>query len=167
MAGESGFILNIIPSRDVIQTYAQRRREIEGKVSYINGEYSTLHWQPLIYRYNHLAFDEMCALYQTADVALITPLRDGMNLVSKEYIASCLDKGVLVLSELTGAASELNEAILVNPTDSAEVAEAINDALCMPLVEQRSRLSYMQRRLSTYNVVKWINDFAGIKCHQR
>ncbi len=156
------FILNIIPSRDVIQAYAQRRREIEEKVSYINGEYSTLHWQPLIYRYNHLAFDEMCALYQTADVALITPLRDGMNLVSKEYIASCLDKGVLVLSELTGAASELNEAILVNPTDSAEVAEAINEALCMPLVEQRSRLSYMQRRLSTYNVVKWINDFLQV-----
>jgi trehalose 6-phosphate synthase/phosphatase len=156
------FILNVVPSRDVIQTYAQRRREIEEKVSAINGRHSTLHWQPVIYRYNHLAFDEMCALYQTADVALITPLRDGMNLVAKEYIASCLDKGVLILSELTGAASELNEAIQVNPSDSGEVADAISIALNMPLVEQRSRLSYMQRRLAEYDVVKWINDFLDV-----
>ncbi len=156
------FILNVVPSRDVIQTYAQRRREIEEKVSAINGRHSTLHWQPVIYRYNHLAFEEMCALYQTADVALITPLRDGMNLVAKEYIASCLDKGVLILSELTGAASELNEAIQVNPSDSGEVADAIFIALNMPLVEQRSRLSYMQRRLAEYDVVKWINDFLDV-----
>jgi trehalose 6-phosphate synthase/phosphatase len=155
------FILNIIPSREFIQAYAERRKEIEERVSAINGKYSTLHWQPLIYRYNHLAFDELCALYQTADVALITPLRDGMNLVAKEYIASCIDKGVLILSELTGAASELNEALLVNPTDSAEVADAIATALDMPLQEQRSRLSYMQKRLAEYNVQKWICDFLG------
>ena len=80
----------------------------------------------MLYRYNHLDFEELCALYQCADAALITPLRDGMNLVAKEYIASCLDKGVLILSELTGAASELNEAVLVNPTDTTEVADAIN-----------------------------------------
>jgi trehalose 6-phosphate synthase/phosphatase len=109
-----------------------------------------------------LEFDELCALYQSADVALITPLRDGMNLVAKEYVASCIDKGVLILSELTGAASELNEAILVNPTDSTEVAEAINAALTMPLIDQRSRLSFMQRRLAEYNVVKWINDFLQV-----
>ncbi len=156
------FIFNIIPSRDAIATYAKRRASIEERVSAINGKYSTLHWQPLIYRYNHLDFDELCALYQTADVALITPLRDGMNLVAKEYIASCLDKGVLVLSELTGAASELNEAILVNPTDSTEVAAAINTALNMPPLEQRSRLSYMQRRLAGYDVEKWMTDFLSV-----
>jgi trehalose 6-phosphate synthase/phosphatase len=91
----------------LIQTYSDRKKAIEEKVSTINGKFSTLHWQPLLYRYNHLDFDELCALYQTADVALITPLRDGMNLVAKEYIASTIDKGVLVLSELTGAAAEL------------------------------------------------------------
>jgi trehalose 6-phosphate synthase/phosphatase len=155
------FILNIVPSREYIPAYAERRKEIEERVSAINGKYSTLHWQPLIYRYNHLAFDELCALYQTTDVALITPLRDGMNLVAKEYIASCIDKGVLILSELTGAASELNEAILVNPTDSDEVADAIVTALDMPLQEQRGRLSYMQKRLAEYNVEKWISDFLG------
>jgi trehalose 6-phosphate synthase/phosphatase len=156
------FILNIIPSRDLITAYIDRRREIEERVSAINGKFSSLQWQPVIYRYNHLDFSELCALYQSADVALITPLRDGMNLVAKEYVASCIDKGVLILSELTGAASELNEAILVNPTDSSEVAEAIQSALTMPLVEQRSRLSYMQRRLGEYNVIKWINDFLEV-----
>jgi trehalose 6-phosphate synthase/phosphatase len=85
-----------------------------------------------------------------------------MNLVAKEYVASCLDKGVLILSELTGAASELNEAIIVNPTDTEEVADAIAEALVMPLIEQRSRLSYMQRRLSQYDVVKWTSDFLDV-----
>jgi trehalose 6-phosphate synthase/phosphatase len=153
------FVLNVIPSRDSIPTYYERKRMIEEKVSTINGHFSTLHWQPLLYRYNHLGFEELCALYQAADVALITPLRDGMNLVAKEYIASCIDKGVLILSELTGAASELNEAVLVNPADTEEVADAINKALTMPLIEQRSRLSYMQRRLAEYDVIRWLNDF--------
>ncbi|MGZ5189563.1 MAG: bifunctional alpha,alpha-trehalose-phosphate synthase (UDP-forming)/trehalose-phosphatase [Flavisolibacter sp.] len=153
------FILNVIPSRDGISKYNQMKRMIEEQVSTINGKYSTLHWQPIIYRYNHLSFEELCALYQAADVALITPLRDGMNLVAKEYIASCIDKGVLILSELTGAASELNEAILVNPTDTDEVSNAIHEALSMPLIEQRSRLSYLQRRTAEYDVQKWINDF--------
>lgn len=153
------FILNIVPSRDTIPSYNEMKKAIEVQVSTINGRFSTLHWQPIIYRYNHLDFEELCALYQAADVALITPLRDGMNLVSKEYIASCIDKGVLILSELTGAASELNEAVLVNPTDTDEVAGAIYYALTMPLVEQRSRLSYMQHRIAEYDVQKWINDF--------
>ncbi|MGZ8544564.1 MAG: bifunctional alpha,alpha-trehalose-phosphate synthase (UDP-forming)/trehalose-phosphatase, partial [Flavisolibacter sp.] len=153
------FILNVIPSREDIPTYHERKRLVEQKISRINGHFSTLHWQPVIYRYNHLSFVELCALYQSADIALITPLRDGMNLVAKEYVASCIDKGVLILSELTGAASELNEAVLVNPTDIEEVADAIYMAWTMPLVEQRSRLSYMQRRLAEYNVYKWVNDF--------
>ena len=153
------FILNIIPSRDTISSYNEMKKSIEVQISTINGRFSTLHWQPIIYRYNHLDFEEMCALYQAADVALITPLRDGMNLVAKEYIASCIDKGVLILSELTGAASELNEAVFVNPTDTDEVANAIYRALTMPLIEQRSRLSYMQRRIAEYDVQKWINDF--------
>ena len=153
------FILNIVPSRDTIYSYNEMKKSIELQVSTINGRFSTLQWQPIIYRYNHLEFEELCALYQAADVALITPLRDGMNLVAKEFIASCIDKGVLILSELTGAASELNEAVLVNPTDTDEVANAIYSALMMPLIEQRSRLSYMQRRIAEYDVQKWINDF--------
>jgi len=153
------FILNIIPSRDVIPTYIERKRKIEEKISTINGKFSSLDWQPLIYRYNHMSFEELCALYQVSDAGLLTPLRDGMNLVAKEYIAGCKDKGVLILSELTGAASELSESILVNPTDCEEVADALATALTMPLSEQRSRLAIMQKRISDYDVVRWLNDF--------
>jgi len=154
------FIQNVVPSRDTIDTYYEMKRRIEEKVSTINGLYSTLSWQPVLYRYNHMDFEELSALYQAADVALITPLRDGMNLVAKEYVASCsAQRGVLILSELAGAASELNEAVLVNPTDVNEVAEAINSALTMPVSEQRYRMTLMQRRLMDYNVNKWVSDF--------
>jgi trehalose 6-phosphate synthase/phosphatase len=154
------FILNIVPSRDTIPAYNDRKKLIEEKIGTVNGKYSTISWQPILYRYNHLPFNELVALYQAADVALITPLRDGMNLVAKEYVASCATgRGVLILSELAGAASELNEAILVNPTDTADVASSITRALAMPLYEQRSRITLMQRRLQEYDVVKWVNDF--------
>ncbi|HZE85544.1 MAG TPA: bifunctional alpha,alpha-trehalose-phosphate synthase (UDP-forming)/trehalose-phosphatase, partial [Puia sp.] len=154
------FILNIVPSRSEIPAYTERKKLIEEKIGTINGRFSSISWQPVIYRYNHLPFDEMVALYQAADVALITPLRDGMNLVAKEYVASCAaGRGVLILSELAGAASELSEAILVNPTDVADVASSITRALAMPLYEQRNRMTLMQRRLQDYDVVKWVNDF--------
>ena len=154
------FVLNIVPSRDAIPTYYKRKRDIEEKISTINGRFSTFHWQPLNYRYNHLTFYELSAFYKAADVALITPLRDGMNLVAKEFVASRTEMtGVLILSELTGAASELNEALLVNPTDSEEVAKAINAALTMPVSEQIERMSMMQDRLKRYDVVRWVNDF--------
>ena len=153
------FILNIVPSRDNIQAYNERKKIIEEMVSTINGRYSSIQWQPIIYRYNHLPFKELCALYVTANIALITPLRDGMNLVAKEFVASCKDGGVLILSELTGAAAELNEASLVNPTDAEEMADAIASALNMPLEEQKRRMNTMQKRLADYDVVEWVNDF--------
>jgi trehalose 6-phosphate synthase/phosphatase len=153
------FILNLVPSRDTIPAYNDRKKMIEEKIGTINGRFSTISWQPLIYRYNHLPFKDLVALYQAADAALITPLRDGMNLVAKEYVASSLGRGVLILSELAGAAAELNEAILVNPTDVADVASSITRALAMPLYEQRNRITLMQRRLQEYDVFKWVNDF--------
>jgi trehalose 6-phosphate synthase/phosphatase len=153
------FVLNIVPSRDTIKAYDDRKKEIEEKIGTINGKYSTISWQPIIYRYNHLGFNELIGLYHAADAALVTPIRDGMNLVAKEYIASCADRGVLILSELAGAASELNEALLVNPTDMVDVASAINKALIMPLPEQQKRIVAMQKRLQDYDVVKWVSDF--------
>jgi trehalose 6-phosphate synthase/phosphatase len=154
------FILNIVPSRDDIQAYTERKQQIEQKIGTINGKVSTITWQPIIYRYTHLPFSELAALYKAADVALITPLRDGMNLVAKEYVASCsARKGVLILSELAGAANELNEALLVNPTDIVEVTNAINKALTMPQEEQQHRMALMQQRLSDYDVIKWVSDF--------
>lgn len=154
------FALNIVPSRDAIPAYYNRKKDIEEKISTINGKFSTFHWHPINYRYNHLSFNELSAFYKAADVALITPLRDGMNLVAKEFVASRSERtGVLILSELTGAASELNEALLVNPTDIDEVAKEINRALRMPLSEQVERMSMMQERLRQYDVVRWVTDF--------
>lgn len=154
------FILNVVPSRDEIQAYTERKSSIEEKISTINGIFSSISWQPVMYRYTHLPFNELAALYQAADVALITPLRDGMNLVAKEYVASsATQKGVLILSELAGAASELNEAILVNPTDIIDVSNSIYKALTMPLAEQKQRMSLMQKRLADYDVIKWVTDF--------
>jgi trehalose 6-phosphate synthase/phosphatase len=154
------YIQNVIPSRDEIPAYIQRKKMLEELIGKVNGKHSTIQWQPIVYRYNHLEFDQLNALYKVADTALITPLRDGMNLVAKEYVASRNDtQGVLILSELTGAASELSESILVNPLDREELSKAINQALTMPLEEQQERMMMMQKRLKEYDVVKWMTDF--------
>jgi trehalose 6-phosphate synthase/phosphatase len=154
------FILVVVPSRQIVSKYNERLKLIEEQVGSINGKFSTLSWQPILYRYNKLDFFELSALYNTAHIALITPLRDGMNLVAKEYVASKTTMaGVLILSELAGAANELGEALLVNPTDREEVAEAIASALMMPLADQQQSMALMQQRLKSYDVVNWVGDF--------
>jgi hypothetical protein len=105
-------ILNVIPSRDKLLKYKERKTMIEQRLSSINGKFSSYTWQPVVYFYQHLEFNNLAALYQTADVALITPIRDGMNLIAKEFVASrTTQQGVLILSELAGAAEELSEAV--------------------------------------------------------
>ncbi|HTE31101.1 MAG TPA: bifunctional alpha,alpha-trehalose-phosphate synthase (UDP-forming)/trehalose-phosphatase, partial [Chryseolinea sp.] len=153
------FVLVVVPSRQIISKYNERRKLIEEQVGSLNGKYSSLSWQPVIYRYSSIDFNDLCALYQVSHVGLITPLRDGMNLVAKEYVASSIDHGVLILSELAGAATEMGEAILVNPLDANEQAVAIDQALAMPLAEQRYRLTVMKKRLKEYDVTIWVNDF--------
>ncbi len=153
-------ILVVVPSRQIISKYNERRKLIEEQVGRINGKYSTLQWQPVIYRYSHLSFQELSALYQAAEVGLITPLRDGMNLVAKEYVASRTEQnGVLILSELAGSASEMGEAILINPMDKEEMANAIVTALEMTPGEQRQNMVLLQRRLKNYTVIDWVQDF--------
>lgn len=153
------FVLVVVPSRQIILKYTERKRMIEEEIGRINGRYSTLSWQPVLYRYNQLSFHELVAMYHVADIGLITPLRDGMNLVAKEYIASRKDQGVLILSELAGAASELSEALLVNPMDPDDVSQAILQAVNMPDEVQREKLELQQSRLKEYSVNHWINDF--------
>lgn len=153
------FILVVVPSRQIISKYNERRKLIEEEVGRLNGKYSTLSWQPIIYRYSQVDFDELCALYQSGDVALITPLRDGMNLVAKEYVACAVQRGVLILSELAGAANELGEALQINPLDANEMASAIQQALTMPIEDQLQKLALMQKRLLNYDVVSWVHDF--------
>ena len=154
------FNMVVVPSRDNIESYREIKMEIEATVGRINGKYSNLSWLPIIFQYKSLNFNEMIALYNVSDVGLITPLRDGMNLVAKEYIACQTEKkGMLVLSEMAGAAVELNEAILINPTDIEETADAIESALIMPDEERAHRVDKMQNRLKRYNVFTWTGDF--------
>lgn len=154
------FVMVVVPSRQIISKYNERRKLIEEQVGRINGKHSTLQWQPVLYRYSHLSFAELCALYQASDTGLITPLRDGMNLVAKEYVASRTDQtGVLILSELAGAASEMGEAILVNPVDKEEVAQAIFTSLNLSTADQKLNMMQLQKRLLDYDVLHWVNDF--------
>lgn len=157
--GKVIFNMVIVPSRDTIARYIEMKKEIEATVGRINGQYSTLDWRPIIYQYKSLNFNELVSLYNTSDIALITPLRDGMNLVSKEFVASQNDNpGVLILSEMAGAAAELGEAILVNPTDAQEVAGAIYQAIKMPVKEKEEKIRRMQARISEYDVFAWARD---------
>jgi trehalose 6-phosphate synthase/phosphatase len=154
------FIMNIVPSRDTIPKYAERKQMIDLLISGINSRIGNLHWQPVIYRYQSMDFDEMVALYTVCDLALITPLRDGMNLVSKEFVASRKDKrGVLIISEMAGAAKELASSLIINPNDVQEMAEKIKEGLEMNGEEQAERLASMQKRLSSYDVKAWAEDF--------
>lgn len=133
---------------------------IDEYIGNLNSRLGSIEWQPILYQYAHLSFNELVALYTACDLALITPLRDGMNLVSKEFVASRKDKqGVLVLSEIAGAAEELSDALLINPNDTAEIAEMIKYGLDMSADEQRGRIERMQDKIKAYDVTKWADDF--------
>jgi trehalose 6-phosphate synthase/phosphatase len=154
------FNMVVIPSRENIPRYKDMKNEIEANVGRINGKFSNLSWRPIIYQYKSLPFHELVALYSLSDVGLITPLRDGMNLVAKEYVASQKEKkGMLILSEMAGASAELTEALIINPTDVEEMAESINKALEMPASEKQLKLEKMQQRIKEYNVFTWADDF--------
>jgi len=150
----------VVPSRTGVTSYQKIKRRLDELVGSINGNFGKVNWTPIIYQYTSLPHKELIAQYRMSDVSLITPLRDGMNLVAKEYIASLNDyKGVLILSEFTGAAKELSETIIINPNNVNEIADAIAEALTIPAEEQIRRNKLMQKRLRRYNVTKWANDY--------
>ena len=150
----------VVPSRDTVPQYAHLRDEIDKKVGNINAIYRKMEWTPIHYYYRSFPVEMLSALYSTADVCLVTPLRDGMNLVSKEYVASRLnDDGVLILSEMAGASKELIDALIVNPNNAGEVCEAIIYALNMPLEEQRERMHEMRQLIAKFNVNHWVKIF--------
>ena len=158
--GKVVFIISVAPSRMGIETYQTMRQELEQAVGRIVGTYGNLNWTPLIYQYRNLGFEEIVAMYRACDVALITPLRDGMNLVAKEFIASRPDRtGVLILSEMAGAAKEMGEALIINPFHAEDFAQALVQALTMPVEEQVRRNQLLQDRLRRYNVNRWADDF--------
>ena len=159
---QATYLLNIVPSRHTISRYSDLKVRIESAVSRINGRFGSMDWQPVVYQYRSLDHKHLVALYSAADIALITPLRDGMNLVAKEFVAARRDKrGVLILSETAGAAFELGGALIVNPTDVNAIADAIAEAMAMPAEEQTDRMRGMQLRLQRYDVHKWADDMLG------
>jgi trehalose 6-phosphate synthase/phosphatase len=158
--GKVALLMVVVPSRIGVVQYDLMKRQIEELVGKINGRFGRVGWTPVVYHYRHVPFTSLVALYAVSDVCLVTPLRDGMNLVAKEYVATRGDgAGVLILSEMAGAAKELPEAIIVNPNNRIEIATALKDALEMPLHEQQKRHQLMQRRLRRYNVSRWASDF--------
>mgnify|MGYP006425932191 FL=1 len=149
-----------VPSRSDVPEYAKLKKETDELVGRTNGKYATVNWTPIWYYYRAMSFDDLIDLYMTSDIAMITPVRDGMNLVAKEFIASRVSgDGVLILSEMAGASKELFEAILINPFDKNAMADALLKAITMPVEEQKQRNIGMQKRLSRYTVDYWAKDF--------
>lgn len=162
LVGKVAYLMVIVPSRDAITKYRELKENIEATVGRINGRLGDVDWQPVVYQYRSVDHKKLCALYQAAEVALITPLRDGMNLIAKEYVAARKDRrGVLILSETAGSANELGGALIINPTDRDAIAGALLYALDMPVEEQSQRMTEMQQRLNRYDVVRWAEDHLG------
>jgi len=148
------------PSREKVGAYQQLRDDVEILVGRINGDFATVGRAPVHYLHQSFPMDEMAALYLAADVMLVTALRDGMNLVAKEYVAARSDeRGALVLSEFTGAADELTAALLVNPHDIDGMKDAIVAAATMEPREARKRMRRLRRRVLTHDVAAWSSSF--------
>jgi trehalose 6-phosphate synthase/phosphatase len=158
--GKVCFVMIVVPSRENVGFYEKLKHEIDEKVGRINSKYRTIEWTPILYFYKSFSLQSLSVFYRLADIALITPLRDGMNLVAKEYIASRIDQtGVLIISEMAGAAKELSEAIQVNPNDTNQTVNALNLALNMSKQEQKRRNHELQVILRRYDIHQWVKMF--------
>lgn len=154
------FVQLAVPTREKVEAYASLRRGVNELVGRINARHGTATASPVQLLYRSVTMTELVALYRAADVMLVTPLRDGMNLVAKEYVASRVDEhGALVLSEFAGAASELDGAVVVNPYDVPGIASAVGRALAMPATEQRERMTLLRRRVRTNDAQGWAERF--------
>lgn len=147
-------VLVLVPSRTDVSSYQSMKRAIDEKVGSINGSFGTLDWTPILYQYKGFPFEELVPLYWNTHVMLVTPFRDGMNLVAKEFLVSQTN-GMLVLSEMAGASAELPEAILVNPNDLSGMADSIKEAIEMDEKEIQFRNQVMIKRLSENTVNDW------------
>jgi trehalose 6-phosphate synthase/phosphatase len=154
------FVLIVPPASEQSQKFRDKKDKIDETISNINSRIGNINWQPVVHYYQSLSFNNALALYTCCDLALVTPLRDGMNLVAKEFVASRRDKkGVLILSELAGAARELTGALITNPNDVEEVSERIKEGLEMTASEQETRITAMRSRICEYDVSMWASDF--------
>lgn len=158
--GKVNLVCVAVPSRTRVEEYRLLKEEVDRLVGSINGRWSSMDWVPVRYLYRSLGFDQLVGMYAASDVCCVTPLRDGMNLIAKEYCAACNDDdGVLMLSEMAGAARELREAVIVNPNDPEAMVEALHASLEMPEDERRLRMRAMRDRVGRYTVQRWVQDF--------
>ncbi|MGE5139585.1 MAG: alpha,alpha-trehalose-phosphate synthase (UDP-forming) [Rudaea sp.] len=158
--GKVTLIQAVTPSRSEVEAYRQQKREIDEVVGRVNGRFSDGFWIPIRYLYRAISPAELISYYRAADIALVTPLRDGLNLVAKEYVASRVNSdGVLILSEFAGVARQLPEALLVNPYSVEEMAGALVQALLMPVEEQRRQMQPMQARIAEQDISWWAKEF--------
>jgi trehalose 6-phosphate synthase/phosphatase len=157
------FIQVAVPSREQVMAYQNLRRQVEELVGEINGVYGTTTWTPVQYVHRNLPFPQICALLRRADVALVTPLRDGMNLVAKEY-AACQENqpGALIIGEFAGASAELGEAFFVNPYDTEGMAERIYEVLTLPDDVLAERMTTLHKRVCTHTVDRWADKFLNM-----
>ena len=158
--GKVSMVMIVVPSRDNIKHYNTLKEELDKRVGSINSKYGTISWTPVQYYYRSISFNRLIAWYKVAPIALITPFRDGMNLVAKEYIATKDDgKGVLILSEMAGAAKEMVSALQVNPNNLHHIADSIYKALEMNEDEQVEHMRAMQKVVKRNNVNRWASIF--------
>jgi len=166
MIGRFNFIQIAVPSREQVGDYQELRTEIEQLIGRVNGEFSFPGWVPVHYHYRNLPHDELVAYYAAADIGLVTPLRDGMNLVAKEYCACSTDgDGVLILSEFAGAAAQLqSDAYLVNPYDTEGVARALHRTLHWDKGRRVEHMTRLREQVRRNNIFRWVDSFlkAGI-----
>jgi trehalose 6-phosphate synthase/phosphatase len=154
------FIQIAVPSRTKVEDYARLKRQLDEQVGRVVGRFSSEGWVPIRYLYTQFGAEELVSYYQAADVALLTPLRDGMNLVAKEYVAARnRDHGVLILSEFAGAAEELKEALLVNPYDMGAIASSLRQAVTMGEEERGARMAALRARVHGNNLERWSQNF--------
>ncbi len=155
------FILHqiVVPSREAVESYRGLKREVDEIVGRINGTHSTAHWIPIHYHYHTVSFEELVALYLAADIALVTPLRDGMNLVCKEFVAAHSDNdGVLILSRFAGAFAELDACLVVNPFNIEEIKCSIHRAIHMPKEERVARMKKMRKSVQSHDIHSWLKN---------
>ncbi len=159
--GKVTLAMIVVPSRSNVDQYQELKNEVDTLVGRLDGYFGTFDWKPIKYFYRSYSFADLASLYRAADIAMITPLRDGMNLVAKEFIASKekSGEGVLILSEMAGASDELTEALIVNPHDTNDVVNALLTALEMEPSEQSKRLRSMQKKLKLHTVKQWAETF--------
>ena len=142
-------VMLTVPSRSDVPEYKRLKRETDEWVGRINGNYAPVNWTPIWYYYREMNFDDLIDLYMSSDIAMITPVRDGMNLVAKEFVATRIDKkGVLILSEMAGASKELYDSVTINPFDLNSMADSINKAINMSIEEQIRRNTTIQTHIS-------------------